>query len=410
VTELPDSLTNPSLAELRAVHAASAELVRATPTMTSRSLSREIGGEIVVKAENLQRTGSFKIRGALAKLRTIDPASCAGVVTGSAGNHAQSLAYAASSLGVPCRVYMPEAAPIGKVAAVRAFGGDVVRGGNSVDACVALARAAAADEGMEFVHPFDDADVICGQAGVGVELAAQLPDLRRVVVPVGGGGLASGTAIALKLHDPAIEVVGVQAAGCAPMLDSIAAHRPVAVERASTIADGIAVKRPGDLTLPLIERWLDGMVAVDDDAIVEAMVRLAERTKLVTEGAGAVGLAALMTGAVPPAPEGATVAILSGGNVDPRLLAAAINRHEINESRRVRITTRVPDSPGGLADLLRTIADSGANILGVSHVRDLADLDLSQTSVDLTLETRGPEHTAQIHADLAAASYEVEEE
>ncbi|MEZ5075717.1 MAG: threonine ammonia-lyase [Solirubrobacterales bacterium] len=409
MTELPDSLANPSLETLRAVHDRSRGLVRETPTVSSRSLSAEVGGAIVLKAENLQRTGSFKLRGALAKLHALASGSAAGVVTGSAGNHAQSLAYAARSLGIACRVYMPEAAAIGKVEAVRAFGGEVVRGGESVDACVALARDAAAAEGLVFVHPFDDPDVIGGQAGVGIELAAQLPGLRKVVVPVGGGGLVSGTAIALKLHDPAIEVIGVQAEGCAPMIDSIAAHRPVVVERASTIADGIAVKRPGELTLPLIERWLDGMVAVDDEAIVAAMVRLAERTKLVTEGAGAIGLAALMTGAVAPAPEGATVAILSGGNVDPRLLAAAINRHELAASRRVRITTRVPDSPGGLADLLRTIADAGANILGVSHVRDLADLDLSQTSVDLTLETRGPDHTAQIRAALAAAGYEVGE-
>ena len=409
MTDLPESLAKPSLEDLRAVHAAARELVRATPTMTSRSLSREVGGEIVLKAENLQRTGSFKIRGALAKLHTIAAGECAGVVTGSAGNHAQSLAYAARSVGLPCRVYMPHAAAIGKVEAVRAFGGEVVRGGESVDSCVNLAREAAVAEGLEFVHPFDDADVIAGQAGVGIELADQVPDLRKVVVPVGGGGLASGLAIALKLHDPAIEVIGVQAEGCATMAASMKVHEPVEVATARTIADGIAVKRPGRLTLPLIERWLDGMVTVGDEAIVEAMVRLAERTKLVTEGAGAVGAAALMTGAVEPAPRGATVAVLSGGNVDPRLLAAAINRHEITESRRVRISTRVPDSPGGLADLLAAIAAAGANILELTHVRDLSELDLSQTAVDLVLETRGSEHTAQIKADLTAAGYEVGE-
>jgi threonine dehydratase len=409
VTDLPETLANPSLDALRAVHDASRDLVRETPTMTSRSLSRDVGGEIVLKAENLQRTGSFKIRGALAKLRSIDVGSCAGVVTGSAGNHAQSLAYAARSLGARCRVYMPQAAAIGKVEAVRAFGGEVVRGGEAVDSCVNLARDVALEEGMEFVHPFDDADVIAGQSGVGVELADQVPDLRRVVVPVGGGGLASGIAIALKLHDPEVEVIGVQAEGSPAAVESMDVHHPVEIDHASTIADGIAVKRPGNLTLPLLERWLDGIVTVDDEAIVEAMVRLAERTKLVTEGAGAVGVAALLTGAVEPASSGATVAVLSGGNVDPRLLAAAINRHEITESRRVRISTRVPDSPGGLADLLQTIALAGANILEVSHVRDLADLDLSQTSVDLTLETRGPDHTAELRCALAAAGYEVGE-
>ena len=184
---------------------------------------------------------------------------------------------------------------------------------------------------------------------------------------------------------------------------------PCAIDAARTIADGIAVKRPGELTLPLLERWLDGMVTVDDEAIVEAMVLLVERTKLVTEGAGAIAVAALVTGAVEPAPEGATAAILSGGNVDPRILAAAINRHEIRESRRVRISTRVDDNPGGLADLLGTIAAGGVNILEVSHVRDLAELDLSQTSVDLVLETRGPEHIAQLTAELEAAGYEISE-
>lgn len=409
MTELPDSLANPSLEALRAVHDRSRGLVRETPTVSSRSLSAEVGGAIVLKAENLQRTGSFKLRGALAKLHALASGSAAGVVTGSAGNHAQSLAYAARSLGIPCRVYMPEAAAIGKVEAVRAFGGEVVRGGESVDACVALARDAAAAEGLVFVHPFDDPDVISGQAGVAIELAAQVSDLRRVVVPVGGGGLAGGVAIALKLADPSIEVIGVQAAGCAAAAESLAAGEPVEVAAARTIADGIAVKRPGELTVPLLERWLDGIVTVDDEAIVAAMVRLAERTKLVTEGAGAVGLAALMTGAVAPAPSGSTAAVLSGGNVDPRLLAAAINRHELRAGRRVRLSTRVPDRPGGLADLLAAIAAAGANILEVSHVRDLAELDLSQTSVDLTLETRGAEHTAELRAALAAAGYEVGE-
>jgi threonine dehydratase len=304
---------------------------------------------------------------------------------------------------------MPTTASIGKVKAVEAFGGEVVRGGGSVDECIGLARDAAAAESLLVVHPFDDPEVISGQAGVGLELAEQVADLRRVVVPVGGGGLASGVALAIKQITPDTEVIGVQAAGCASITASIEAGHPVGVENAHTIADGIAVKRPGEVTLPLLEHWLDGMVTVDDEAIVEAMVLLAERTKLVTEGAGAVAVAALMAGVVQPAPRGATAAILSGGNVDPRLLAAAINRHEILESRRVRISTRVADTPGGLAELLRAIAEGGVNILEVSHVRDLADLDLSQTSVDLVLETRGPEHIAQLTAELEAAGYEVSE-
>jgi threonine dehydratase len=408
VTEAADSgRGDPSLEELRAVHAASLGLVRETPTMTLRSLSRELGGEVVLKAENLQRTGSFKLRGSLAKLRSIDRASCTGVVTGSAGNHAQSLAYAARSMDIPCRVYMPTAAAVGKVDAVEAFGGEVVRGGAAVDDCIALAREAAAEEGLLFVHPFDDREVIAGQAGVGIELAAQVENLRRVVVPVGGGGLASGLAMAVKLMLPEVEVIGVQAAGCAPFRESLRAGRPVELDSARTIADGIAVKRPGEVTLPLIERWLDGMVSVDDDAIVEAMVLLAERAKLVTEGAGAASTAALLTGAVEPAAEGATALVLSGGNVDPRILAAAINRHEIREHRRVRISTRVDDHPGGLADLLRAIAEGGANVIEVFHVRERADVDLGETSVSLLLETRGRGHIDRLRAELSAAGYEL---
>lgn len=398
---------DPSLDDLRAVHAASRDLVRETPTMTLRSLSRELGGEIVLKAENLQRTGSFKLRGALAKLRGVDPGGCSGVVAGSAGNHAQSLAYAARSVGVPCRVYMPATAAVSKAEAVEAFGGDVVRGGASVDECIAAAREAAAEEGLLFVHPFDDPEVIAGQAGVGIELTGQVGTLRRVVVPVGGGGLASGMAMAIKLHSPEVEVIGVQAAGCSPVADSLREGRPVVLDSARTIADGIAVKRPGEVTLPLLERWLDGMVTVDDDAIVDAMVLLAERAKLVTEGAGAASAAALLSGAVEPAADGATVLVLSGGNVDPRILAAAINRYEIREHRRVRLSTRVDDHPGGLADLLRAIAESGANIIEVSHVRDRADIDLSQTSVSLLLETRGSEHIARLRDELSAAGYEL---
>jgi threonine dehydratase len=201
--------------------------------------------------------------------------------------------------------------------------------------------------------------------------------------------------------------MGVQAAGCSPFVESLREHRPIELGAARTIADGIAVKRPGEVTLPLIERWLDGMVTVDDDAIVEAMVLLAERAKLVTEGAGAASTAALLTGAVEPAKEGATALVLSGGNVDPRILAAAINRHEIREHRRVRISTRVDDHPGGLADLLRAIAEGGANILEVSHVRDRADLDLSQTSVSLLLETRGRGHIDRLRTELGEAGYEL---
>ena len=402
----------PRLEDLRAVHAASRPLVRVTPTMTSRSLSREVGGEIVLKAENLQRTGSFKLRGALAKLhsvRAVEPGSRRGVVTGSAGNHAQSLAYAARSAELPCRVFMPATAPIGKVDAVEAFGGEVVRGGESLTECIALAREAAEAEDLLFVHPFDDPDVISGQAGVGSSSPSRCRICAASSSPSAAAAWRAGSPSRSSRSPLRVEIIGVQAAGCAAVAASLAAGDPVAVDTARTIADGIAVKRPGEITLPLLDRWLDGMVTVEDEAIVEAMVLLAERTKLVTEGAAAISVAALMTGAVEPAPEGATAAILSGGNVDPRLLAAAINRHEIREHRRVRISTRVADAPGGLADLLSNDRRGGVNILEVTHVRDQAELDLCQTSVDLVLETRGPDHVAQLTAELAEAGYEVTE-
>ena len=403
--QLPD----PSLAELREVHAASAEIVRRTPTMTLRSLSREIGGEIVLKAENLQRTGSFKLRGALAKLRGVDPDGCRGIVAGSAGNHAQAVAYAARSRGLGCKVFMPQAAAVAKVESVEAFGGTVVRGGTAVDECIERARATAEEEGLLFVHPFDDPAVIAGQAGVGIEISEQVEGLATVIVPVGGGGLASGVAIALKRHSPDIRVIGVQASGSAATARSLKAGHPVEVEAGWTIADGIAIKRPGEITLPLLERWLDDIVEVDDESIVEAMVFLAERAKLVTEGGGAAAVAALLSGEVEPAASGATVAILSGGNVDPRMLAAAINRHEIRAGRRIRIATRVDDHPGGLAGLLDRIAALGGNVLEVAHVRDRAELDLSQTAIELLLETRGLEHAEGLRRELAEAGYELGE-
>jgi threonine dehydratase len=301
-------------------HRASASIVRRTPILTSASISRRCGGTVVLKAECLQRTGSFKLRGALSKLRAAAGAR-SGVVAGSAGNHAQSLAYAARHHGVACEVFMPLDAAVSKLEAVRAFGATVHQQGGSVDECVALARERAAEAGSTFVHPFDDPAVIAGQAGLGIELAEAVPDLRRVVVPVGGGGLAAGVALALRQSRPEVELIGVQAAACAPVA-SLERGEPVASVVSPTIADGIAVKRPGEITLPLIERLYDDVVTVEEDAIAQAMILLLERSKLVVEGAGAASLAALLSGAVAPAAEGATVAILSGGNVDPERFAA----------------------------------------------------------------------------------------
>ena len=382
------------------------ERARETPVLVSGTLSERFGARILLKAENLQRTGSFKLRGALHRLAHIGDATS--VVAGSAGNHAQALAYAASARGVACEVFMPVEAAVAKVAAVLGYGGLVTLRGETVDDCVAAARERAQETGAVFVHPFDDPDVIIGQATLGVELLAQVPDLATVIVPIGGGGLISGIAGVLKLARPQIRVIGVQVAACAPYPAALAAGAPLAVTPASTIADGIAVKRPGRITLPLVQRWVDDVVVVSEEDTAEAMVLLLERAKLVVEGAGAVGVAALLAQAAAPSSEGSTVVVLSGGNVDAGLLAAVARRHETAVGRRMRVFTVVTDRPGGLAALLLCIAQAGGNLLAVEHVREAVNLQVRQTGIELTLETRGAEHAEAILAAMAEAGYATE--
>jgi threonine dehydratase len=387
-------------------HEASARIVRRTPILTSASVSRRCGGTVAFKAECLQRTGSFKLRGALNKLRSVAGGS-RGVVAGSAGNHAQSLAYAARHCEVPCEVFMPVDAAVSKLEAVRAFGATVHQQGSSVDECVGLARERAAEAGLTFVHPFDDHDVIAGQAGLGIELAEAVPDLRRVIVPIGGGGLASGVALALRQTRPEVELIGVQAAACSPVAASLERGELVVSSVSQTIADGIAIKHPGEITLPLIQRLLDDVVTVDEDTIAEAMILLLERSKLLVEGAGAASLAALLSGTIAPADGGTTVAILSGGNVDIGLLASIAAHEETRAGRRARFFTRVSDRPGGLAGLLAAVAEAHANVIAVEHVRDGVELAIRETGVELTIETRGAEHLERVLAGLREAGYEI---
>jgi len=397
------------LARIRAAAAAGAGVVRETPVIGSRTLSERIGGAVALKAESLQRTGSFKLRGALAKLAALGEEGCAhGVVAGSAGNHGQAVAYAARERGVRCEIVMPAGAPVTKVEACRAAGAEVVLVAGGVDDAVAAARERAADGGLAFVHPFDDPDVVAGQGGVGLELAAQLPQLARVVMPLGGGGLASGVAIAVKALRPDVQVVGVQVERCAPFPGSLMRGAPVAIEAPPvTIADGIAVKRPGELTLPLVRRWVDEVVTVAEDDVAEAMVVLMEHSKLVVEGAGAVGVAALLSGAAAPASEGTTAVVLSGGNVDVGLLASLARRHESVVGRRLVLTTTVPDRPGELGRLLALIAAVGANLLDVVHLREGVALHVRETAVQLVLETRDRAHADTVLERLRAAGYEV---
>jgi threonine dehydratase len=358
-----------------------------------------------LKAESLQRTGAFKLRGALAKLAVLGDGCAHGVVTGSAGNHAQAIAYAARARGVRCEVYMPEDAPIAKVEGAAALGAHVQLAGRAVEETLATARERAEKDGLAFVHPFDDPDVIAGQGGIGLELLAQVPDVSRVIVPVGGGGLISGVAVALKSQRPQIEVIGVQAAACAPFPASLAAGKPVAIEAAPTIADGIAVKRPGEVTFPLVERWVDEMLVVQEGEVAEAMVLLMERAKLVVEGAGAVGAAALLSGELDPEHDGTTVVILTGGNVDAGLLAEVARRHESQAGRRLVLLACVRDRPGSLAGLLSLIAAHGANLLDVEHIREGFDLRVRETAVQLVLETRGAAHAAEVIGAVRGAGY-----
>lgn len=392
-------------ADIERARAAGEGHVRRTPVLTSRTLGERCGGEVVLKAENLQRTGSFKLRGVLAKIASLGERCSAGVVAGSAGNHAQSLAYAARVRGVPCEVFMPQDASIAKTESAADLGATVHVVDGTVDDCVTEAMERAREGEMAFVHPFDDPVVIAGQATLGTELVEDIPRLARVIVPVGGGGLASGVAIAVKTARPQVEVIGVQVEGCAPFPESLERGEPVPARSALTIADGIAVKRPGDITLPLIKRWLDGMAVVSEEAVAEAMVVLLERAKLVVEGAGAVGVAALIAGRTEPARDGVTAVILSGGNVDAGLLAGVTRRHETESGRRVVLLTRVSDRPGGLAALLTCVASTGANLVEVSHVREGLDLHVRETAVELVLETRGRDHGRRIVSVLEAAGY-----
>ncbi len=392
--------------DVRRARAAIADVAKHTPVLPSVTLSQRLAGEIALKAESLQRTGSFKIRGALNKLSALGEACANGVTTGSAGNHAWALAQAAAARGVPCEVFMPVEAPLSKGEGCSALGAVVHRGGASVEECVAAAKARAHEAGMAFVHPFDDLDVIAGQGTLGLELLEDVPEVAKVVVPVGGGGLASGVAIAMKAARPDVEIVGVQVDTFAAYPESLRRGEPVEVPPALTIADGIAVKRPGELTLDLIRRWLDDVVVVPEDEVADAMVLLMEKARLVVEGAGAVGVAALLGGQTAPARRGTTVVVLSGGNVDAGLLASIARRHESLAGRRLVVFTRVPDRPGSLARLLSLVGEAGANLVDVEHLREGLDLHVRETAVQLVLETRGREHADDVLAQVRGAGYE----
>jgi threonine dehydratase len=371
--------------------------VRETPVLTAGEISRRVGATVTLKAENLQRTGSFKIRGALNRIATLGEAElAAGVVAASAGNHAQAVALAARERGCAALLFMPESAPIAKVDAVRALGGEVRLVEGSFDDAARAAAAAAEPGDLTLIHAFDDPVVLAGQGTIGLELAAQAPATRMVVVAIGGGALAAGIAIAIKSRIPGVRVVGVQSDACAPYPPSLAAREPVGARSANTICDGIAVKRPGELTLPLVGEFVDEVVTVSDDEVAEAMVLLLERSKLVVEGAGAASVAALLAGKVAVPPEGEVCALLSGGNVDAARIVECIRLGETAAGRRLVFSTVVGDRPGALARLVGTVADHGANVLDVVHLREGVDLHVRETRIRLVLQTDGVAHTEQV--------------
>ena len=393
-----------SLEEVRLIGERDRRIVTHTPVAPSAHLSERYGGSVLLKAENLQRTGAFKIRGAMNKLATLGESARRGVVAGSAGNHAGALAFAAREFGVPCEIYVPAGASLSKIAACRGYGATVHEGGESLDVAVALAQARANETGMVFCHPYDDPVVVAGQATLGVELIDDIPDLAQVIVPLGGGGLLSGVALTVKQFDPSIKVIGVQISSCAPYIYGKAPLGPV-----PTLADGIAVKVPGDVTAPLIEKWVDEIVDVDEDSVADAMMLLLERSKLFVEGGGAVGVSALIAGRVKPAERGTTCVVLSGGNADLGLLTGLVRRHETNSGRRLIVFARISDRPGGLARLLTVFAQYGANLIEVEHVREGVDLHVRETGVQVVLEVRGRDHTETLIAAAKAEGYEISE-
>lgn len=383
------------LPALRAVAARLGEAVLHTPQWRNEALSQELGASVFLKLENLQHTGSFKIRGATNKIARLveSAAGVRGVIAVSAGNHAQGVARAARLNGLPAVVVMPENAPLTKIQASRSLGARVELLGENLEQAAEHARRIGAEERLEFVHPYDDWDVIAGQASCGLEMLQDLPDLTVAIVPLGGGGLLAGVALALKLQRPQIRVVGVQTESVAPYRHFLRDHRFEHVPRdAHTIADGIKVKRPGALTSEVIARYADEIVTADDNAIAEAIVLLLERTRTIGEGAGVVGLAALVRRRIALGPQDNVVVVVSGGNVDMTLVGRSIDYGLASSGRLMNVAVLIPDVPGSLAALLKGVAALGMNVRHVEHRRGELHVPVGMTEVILQTETRDFEH------------------
>jgi threonine dehydratase len=380
------------------------DVLAPTPLLRSRVLSERLGGPVYLKCENLQRTGSFKARGAYTRIaRLSDDERARGVVAASAGNHAQGVAFAATSLGAKSTVVMPEGAPLPKVEATRGYGADVIFHGSSIEDALAAAHARAEEMGSVFIHPFDHPDIVAGQGTLGLEIAQQCPEVRTIAAGLGGGGLVSGLAVAAHGTDPSIRVVGAQAETVAPFPPSLAAGHPVQVPASPTMADGIAVARPGDLTFGIVSTLVDQVVTVSEETLSRALLLCLERAKQMVEPAGAAGVAALLEH--PRAFEPPVVAVLSGGNIDPLLLAKVLRHGLAAAGRYLAFRCRLPDRPGALAKLLHDLAGLGANVLDVVHERVTPRLRLDDVEVLLQVETRGPGHCDEVIRELKADGY-----
>ncbi|WP_460037428.1 threonine ammonia-lyase [Streptomyces cavourensis] len=381
-------------------------VARATALEGSRHLTELVGAPVHLKCENLQRTGSFKLRGAYVRISGLTPVErAAGVVAASAGNHAQGVALASSLLGVRSTVFMPVGAPLPKVAATQEYGAEVRLHGQVVDETLAAAQEYAERTGAVFIHPFDHPDIIAGQGTVGLEILEQCPEVRTIVVGIGGGGLAAGIAVAVKALRPDIRIVGVQAEGAAAYPPSLAAGHPVSLDDPVTMADGIKVGRPGDVPFTFIEELVDEVRTVSEDELSSALLLCLERAKLVVEPAGASPVAALLSD--PKAFRGPVVAVLSGGNVDPLLLQRVLRHGMSAAGRYLSLRLRLTDRPGALATLLAALTVADANVLDISHVRTDPRLGLTEVEVDLHLETKGPGHCEEVEAALRAEGYRV---
>jgi threonine dehydratase len=398
-----------TLSQIQAALGRVRQAIHVSPCTRSETFSDLTGNSIYLKLENRQRTGAYKERGALNKLLSLTSEERShGVIAASAGNHAQAVAYHASRLAIRARIVMPLPTPLIKVSATRGYGGDVVLHGSNYDEAYDEALRLSAEDHLTFVHAFDDDAVIAGQGTLGLELLEQHPDLEAVIVPVGGGGLIGGIGCALKETNPRIQVIGVQPARLSSMKAALSEGKPVTLPAAVTIGDGIAVRRAGERTLPLIQKYVDDIVTVEEEEIANAVLLLLEREKILAEGAGAAALAALVNRRIPSIKERSAkkiVVVVSGGNIDVTLLARIIERGLVKDGRLVRLRVHLPDYPGALHRLTGILAQHRANIVETSYDRAYHNVNLGDTAIDITMETRGPDHIAELISALSANGY-----